>query len=107
MTLFSLLRFKKSLINTVTKLTSELNYEKNRNESYQKDLIILLDTNLELRRKIKDLENNIEFLTNKVPELAKGNIEKAGKPKKTTKKKTTTTKKTTKKEVISSDQTTK
>ena len=60
--------FKKRLIETlkgvINSLEEDLEKEKQKNRVYQNDMVILLDTNRELRAEKKDLENNIEFLTN-------------------------------------------
>ena len=46
------------------KLEEELRKEKAKNYTYQHDLVIILQNSEEYRKKIQDLENNIEFLTN-------------------------------------------
>lgn len=67
--------FKKKLINTLKstindledeklKLKEEIKKEKEKNRIYQHDLVILLQNAEENRKKIIDLENNIEFLVN-------------------------------------------
>lgn len=67
--------FKKKLINTLKstindledeklKLKEEIKKEKEKNRIYQHDLVILLQNAEENRKKIVDLENNIEFLVN-------------------------------------------
>lgn len=67
--------FKKKLIevlkNTINNLEEDLKKEKDKNRIYQKDMIILLDTNAEQRNKIIDLENNIELLVNNLSEQNK------------------------------------
>lgn len=67
--------FKKKLINTLKstindledkklKLKEEIRKEKEKDRLYQHDLVILLQNAEENRKKIVDLENNIEFLVN-------------------------------------------
>jgi hypothetical protein len=53
-----------NLEDDLSKQKEELRKEKEKNEIYQKDLIIVLENSEEQRRKIKDLENNVEFLYN-------------------------------------------
>lgn len=55
-------KLKKALLQTINSLEEDLEKEKQRNNTLQHDLIILLDTNKELRDKMKDYENNIELL---------------------------------------------
>jgi hypothetical protein len=52
-----------NLEDDLSKQKEELRKEKAKNEMYQKDLIIVLENSEEQRKKIKDLENNIEILT--------------------------------------------
>lgn len=52
-------------------ILEDLKKEKDKNRIYQKDMIILLDTNAEQRNKIIDLENNIELLVNNLSEQNK------------------------------------
>lgn len=52
-----------NLEDDLKKQKEELRKEKDKNEIYQKDLIIVLENSAEQRQKIIDLENNIEFLT--------------------------------------------
>lgn len=63
-----LFKKRKNLINNFKKVINSLEYENNqlkeKNRIYEKDLIILLDNAKEFRERIKDLENNIELLTN-------------------------------------------
>ena len=63
-----LFKKRKNLINNLNKVINSLEYENNqlkeKNRIYEKDLIILLDNAKEFRERIKDLENNIELLTN-------------------------------------------
>lgn len=67
--------FKKKLINTLKstindledeklKLKEEIRKEKEKGSFYQHDLVILLENAEENRKRIQDLENNIEFLVN-------------------------------------------
>ena len=63
-----LFKTRKNLINNLKKVINSLEYENNqlkeKNRIYEKDLIILLDNAKKFRERIKDLENNIELLTN-------------------------------------------
>ena len=63
-----LFKTRTNLINNLKKVINSLEYENNqlkeKNRIYEKDLIILLDNAKEFRERIKDLENNIELLTN-------------------------------------------
>lgn len=61
----------KTLKNTINNLEQELKEEKTRNEIYQKDMVILLKNSEKQRKKIKDLENNIELLVNNLSEKNK------------------------------------
>lgn len=54
----------KALRETINNLEEELKNEKTANEYLSRDCAILLETNQEQRVRIKDLENNVEFLTN-------------------------------------------
>lgn len=67
--------FKKKLINTLKstindledeklRLKEEIRKEKEKSKLYQHDLLISLQNAEENRKKIVDLENNIEFLVN-------------------------------------------
>lgn len=63
-----LIQTLKNVINNLEdekkKLEEELIKEKAKNYTYQHDLVIILQNSEEYRKKIQDLENNIEFLTN-------------------------------------------
>ena len=63
-----LIQTLKNVINNLEdeklKMKEELRKEKEKNEMYQKDLVIVLQNSEEYRKKIQDLENNIEFLVN-------------------------------------------
>ena len=63
-----LIQTLKNVINNLEdeklKMKEELRKEKEKNEMYQKDLVIVLQNSEEYRKKIQDLENNIEFLYN-------------------------------------------
>lgn len=63
-----LIQTLKNVINNLEdeklKMKEELRKEKEKNEIYQKDLVIVLQNSEEYRKKIQDLENNIEFLYN-------------------------------------------
>lgn len=58
-----------SLKGAITSIEDDYHKEQERNETYQKDLLTLVETNKKLINKITDLQNNIEFIQNKVPEL--------------------------------------
>lgn len=79
--------FKKKLINTLKstindledeklKLKEEIRKEKEKNRIYQHDLVILLQNAEENRKKIVDLENNIEFLVNNLSPVKRKLIKK-------------------------------
>lgn len=54
----------KALIETNNKLEDKLKKEQEKNRINQNNLAIILENNTETRKKIEDLENNIEFLVN-------------------------------------------
>lgn len=54
----------KTLKKTINSLEEELELEKSINRLFRNDCLILLETSVNQRRKIIDLENNIEFLVN-------------------------------------------
>lgn len=60
--------FEKKLISvlkaSINALEDEKNDLKTKCDYMEKNCVILIDTNRELKNKIKDLENNIEFLVN-------------------------------------------
>lgn len=56
----------KTLKATINNLEEELDKKNLANQYLQHDCEILLNTSREQRNKIKDLENNIEFLTNNI-----------------------------------------
>ena len=72
------IRFKFSLRKTLLKVINSLEEEnkqlKNKMKEKEHDNLILLNNSIELRRKIKDLENNIEFLVNNLSEEDKQKI---------------------------------
>lgn len=72
------IRFKFSLRKTLFKVINSLEEEnkqlKNKMKEKEHDNLILLDNSIELRRKIKDLENNIEFLVNNLSSIKKKKI---------------------------------
>lgn len=63
-----LIQTLKNIINNLEdekkNLEEELRKERAKNYTYQHDLIIILQNSEEYRKKIQDLENNIEILTN-------------------------------------------
>ena len=73
-----LFKTRKKLINNLKKVINSLEYENNqlkeKNRIYEKDLIILLDNAKEFGERIKDLENNIELLTNNLSPAKKKKI---------------------------------
>lgn len=70
------LRFKlrKTLLKVINSLEEENKQLKNKMKQKEYDNLILLDNSIELRRKIKDLENNIEFLVNNLSSIKKKKI---------------------------------
>ena len=56
-----LIQSLKGVINSLEKENLQL---KEKNKMYERDIIILLDSSKELREKIRNLENNLEFVTN-------------------------------------------
>ena len=70
------LRFslRKTLLKVINSLEEENKQLKNKIKQKEHDNLILLDNSIELRRKIKDLENNIEFLVNNLSSIKKKKI---------------------------------
>ena len=70
------LRFKlrKTLLKVINSLEEENKQLKNKMKKKEHDNWILLDKSIELRRKIKDWENNIEFLVNNLSSIKKKKI---------------------------------
>ena len=56
-----LIQSLKGVINSLEKENLQL---KEKNKMYEHDIIILLDSSKELREEIRNLENNLEFVTN-------------------------------------------
>lgn len=56
-----LIQSLKGVINSLEKENLQL---KEKNKMYDHDIIILLDSSKELREEIRNLENNLEFVTN-------------------------------------------
>ena len=54
----------KTLKNTINSLQEELQNEKEKNSYLTKDCVVLIENSSKDRKKIIDLENNIEFLVN-------------------------------------------
>ena len=52
----------KTLKNTINSLQEELQNEKEKNSYLTKDCVVLIENSSKDRKKIIDLENNIEFL---------------------------------------------
>lgn len=64
-------RLRKTLLKVINSLEEENKQLKNKMKQKEHDNLILLDNSIELRRKIKDLENNIEFLVNNLSSIKK------------------------------------
>lgn len=67
-------RLRKTLLKVINSLEEENKQLKNKMKQKEHDNLILLDNSIELRRKIKDLENNIEFLANNLSSIKKKKI---------------------------------
>ena len=67
-------RMRKTLLKVINSLEEENKQLKNKMKQKEHDNLILLDNSIELRRKIKDLENNIEFLVNNLSSIKKKKI---------------------------------
>ena len=67
-------RLRKTLLKVINSLEEENKQLKNKMKEKEHDNLILLDNSIELRRKIKDLENNIEFLVNNLSSIKKKKI---------------------------------
>ena len=67
-------RLRKTLLKVINSLEEENKQLKNKIKQKEHDNLILLDNSIELRRKIKDLENNIEFLVNNLSSIKKKKI---------------------------------
>lgn len=65
---------RKTLLKVINSLEEENKQLKNKMKEKEHDNLILLDNSIELRRKIKDLENNIDFITNNLSEEDKQKI---------------------------------
>lgn len=65
---------RKTLLKVINSLEEENKQLKNKMKQKEHDNLILLDNSIELRRKIKDLENNIEFLVNNLSSIKKKKI---------------------------------
>ncbi len=57
-------RLIKTLKATINSLENDLENEKQKNSYLTKDLVIMIQNQTRSRKRIIDLENNIEFLTN-------------------------------------------
>ena len=62
------------MLKVINSLEEENKQLKNKMKEKEHDNLILLDNTIELRRKIKDLENNIEFLVNNLSSIKKKKI---------------------------------
>lgn len=67
-------KLRKTLLKVINSLEEENKQLKNKMKQKEHDNLILLDNSIELRRKIKDLENNIEFLVNNLSSIKKKKI---------------------------------
>ena len=67
-------RLRKTLLKVINSLEEENKQLKNKMKEKEHDNLILLNNSIELRRKIKDLENNIDFITNNLSEEDKQKI---------------------------------
>lgn len=56
----------KTLKATINSLENDLENEKQKNSYLIKDLVVMIQNQSKSRKKIIDLENNIEFLTNNI-----------------------------------------
>ena len=65
---------RKTLLKVINRIEEENKQLKNKMKEKEHDNLILLDNSIELRRKIKDLENNIEFLVNNLSSIKKKKI---------------------------------
>lgn len=65
---------RKTLLKVINSLEEENKQLKNKMKQKEHDNLILLNNSIELRRKIKDLENNIEFLVNNLSSIKKKKI---------------------------------
>lgn len=54
----------KTLKTTINSLENDLENEKQKNSYLTKDLVVMIQNQTRSRKRIIDLENNIEFLTN-------------------------------------------
>lgn len=66
-----LIQSLKEAINSLEKENLQL---KGKNKMYEHDIIILLDSSKELREEIRNLENNLEFVTNNLSAQKKKRI---------------------------------
>ena len=64
----------KSLNGVIHSLEKENLQLKEKNKMYEHDIIILLDGSKELREEIRNLENNLEFVTNNLSAQKKKKI---------------------------------
>lgn len=56
----------KTLKATINSLENDLENEKQKNSYLTKDLVVMIQNQTRSRKRIIDLENNIEFLTNNI-----------------------------------------
>ena len=73
-----LFKTKNMLIQSLNGVINSLEKEnlqlKEKNKMYEHDIIILLDSSKELREEIRNLENNLEFVTNNLSAQKKKKI---------------------------------
>lgn len=73
-----LFKTKNMLIQSLNGVINSLEKEnlqlKEKNKMYERDIIILLDSSKELREEIRNLENNLEFVTNNLSAQKKKKI---------------------------------
>ena len=74
MKLFEKIKIRNHLFEVINQLEEENSRLKDKIKEQEHNNIILIDNEMELRSKIKDLENNIEFLSNNLSPKKKKEI---------------------------------
>lgn len=74
MKLFKKIKIRNHLFEVINQLEEENSRLKDKIKEQEHNNIILIDNEMELRSKIKDLENNIEFLSNNLSPKKKKEI---------------------------------
>ena len=74
MKLFEKMKIRNHLYEVINQLEEENSRLKDKIKEQEHNNIILIDNEMELRSKIKDLENNIEFLSNNLSPKKKKEI---------------------------------